>query len=260
MTEYILTQREAPDIERARLELLAEFHDPLTIAQLDAISMGEGWRCLDVGAGAGAVTRILAERVGRGGSLLAVDLDTTLLERLAGDRIEVRRMDLLREPLPPDEFDLVNARLLLMHTPSRLEALRRLAGAARPGGWVSAIDPDFTTVAVSPTTLAWKRTWAAFCDAVIAGGWDPRYGARLHDDLQAVGLVDVQVDYVASCEPGGSLAARLLSLSFERLRHRLVAFGAAGEEIDDARRVLEDPATTFRSQTTCVARGRRPSV
>ena len=36
------------------------------------------------------MTRILADRVGAG-SVLAVDLDTTLLEGLASDRVEVRR-------------------------------------------------------------------------------------------------------------------------------------------------------------------------
>jgi len=259
MTEYLLSRQEAPDLERARLELLAEFHDPLTVAQLDAIGVGEGWRCLDVGAGAGAVTRMLAERIGRGGSVLAIDLDTTLLEELAGDRVEVRRQDLLADPLAAGGFDLVHARLLLMHLPSRVLALRRLIDAARPGGWVAAIDPDFTTVAVSPSSPAWERTWSAFWDVLIAGGWDPAYGSRLCGEMRAAGLVEVHADYAAASEPGGSLGARLLSLSIERLRERLIGFGVEGDEIDEARRGLEDPARTFSSQTTCVARGRRPS-
>src|SRR5215471_17929575 len=91
--EYVLSQRGSQDVERARLRLLEEFHDPLTASQLDAIGVGEGWRCLDVGAGGGSVTRMLAERVGTTGSVLAVDLDTSLLERFASDRVEVRRHD-----------------------------------------------------------------------------------------------------------------------------------------------------------------------
>ncbi len=87
-------------MERARLGLLEEYHDPLTVSQLDAIGVGEGWRCLDVGAGGGSVTRILAERVGISGSVLAVDLDTSLLDELASDRVEVRRHDLLSDQLP----------------------------------------------------------------------------------------------------------------------------------------------------------------
>jgi SAM-dependent methyltransferase len=258
LTEYLLSQSDSPDLERSRLRLLQEYHDPLSVRQLDAIGVGEGWRCVDVGAGGGSVTRMLADRVGGTGSVLALDLDTSLLESLASDRIEVRRHDLLSDSLAQAAFDLVHARLLLMHLPSRLRALRRLASAARPGGWVAAVDPDFTTVALSPSNLTWERTWSVLCDALIAGGWDPRYGARLCGDLRAAGLVDVQADYVASCDPGGSIVARLLSLTFERLRERIVALGADPEEIDESRRLLEDPANTIRSPTTCVARARRP--
>jgi SAM-dependent methyltransferase len=176
VTEYLLSQRSAPDLERYRLGLLQEFHDPLSVRQLEAIGVGEGWRCLDAGAGGGSLTRILAERVGATGSVLAIDLDTTLLEALASERVEVRRLDLLAEELPAASFDIVSARLLLMHLPSRLEALSRLIAAARPGGWVTAIDPDFTTVELIGANPTWERSWSVFLDALVAGGWDPGYG------------------------------------------------------------------------------------
>ena len=258
MTEYVLSQQRSPDVERARLRLLEEFHDPLTASQLDAIGVGEGWRCLDVGAGAGSVTRMLAHRVGRTGSVLAVDLDTSLLDELASDRIEVRRLDLLSDQLPQAAFDLVHARLLLMFVSPRLGALQRLVSAARPGGWVATIAPDFTAVALSPTSLVWQRVWSQFLDAALAGGWDPGYGTRLCSDLRAAGLIDVHADYIARCYPGGSLPARLLSLTVERLRERMILLGADSGEIDEARRLLEEPANTITSATTCMARGRRP--
>jgi SAM-dependent methyltransferase len=245
-------------VERARLGLLEEYHDPLTVSQLDAIGVGEGWRCLDVGAGGGSVTRMLAERVGISGSVLAVDLDTSLLDELASDRVEVRRHDLLSDQLPGAAFDLVHARLLLMFLSPRLGALQRLVSAARPGGWVASIAPDFTAVALSPTSLVWQRVWSRFLDAALAGGWDPGYGARLCGDLRAAGLVDVHADYIARCYPGGALPSRLLSLTVERLRARMVLLGADNDEIDQARRLLEEPASTIRSPTTCMARGRRP--
>ena len=49
MTEYLLSQQGSPDLERARLKLLEELYGPLSISQLDAIGVGEGWRCLDSG-------------------------------------------------------------------------------------------------------------------------------------------------------------------------------------------------------------------
>jgi ubiquinone/menaquinone biosynthesis C-methylase UbiE len=172
--------------------LLEAYHDPLTVSQLNAIGVGNGWCCLDVGAGAGSVTRMLAERVGSTGSVLSVDLDTSLLDELAGDRVEVRRHDLMSDQLPQDAFDLVHARLLLIFLSPQLEALQRLVSAARPGGWVALIATDFTTVALSPTSSVWHRIWSRFLDAAMAGGWDPGYGARLVDDLHAAELVEVQ--------------------------------------------------------------------
>jgi SAM-dependent methyltransferase len=260
VTDYVLSQRGSKDVEQVRLRLLEEFHDPLTANQLDAIGVGEGWRCLDVGAGGGSVTRMLAARVGTTGSVLAVDLDTSLLVELASDRVEVRRHDLLSEPLPQATFDLVHARLLLMFLSPRLGALQRLVSAARPGGWVASLAPDFTAVALSPSSLAWQRVWSYFLDAAMAAGWDPGYGSRLCGDLRAAGLADVHCDYVSRSHPGGSLPSRLLSLTLERMTEKMVLLGADSGEIDEARRLLIEPASTYTSPTSCVARGRRPGA
>jgi Methyltransferase domain len=54
---------------------------------------------------------------GRGARVLAIDIDTRFVEPLAGDAIEVRRMDIRTDELPEREFDLVHARLLLEHLP-----------------------------------------------------------------------------------------------------------------------------------------------
>lgn len=98
MTEYILSQQRSPDVERTRVRLLEQFHDPLTARQLDAIGVGEGWRCLDVGAGAGSVTRMLAGRVGASDSVLAVDLDTSLLALGAAGLVDVHAEQITRSP------------------------------------------------------------------------------------------------------------------------------------------------------------------
>jgi hypothetical protein len=105
--------------------------------------------------------------------------------------------------------------------------------------------------------VVWQRVWSLFLDAAMAGGWDPGYGSRLCDDLRAAELVDVHADYVTRCSPGGSLPARLLSLTLERLREQMVLLGANNGEIDEARHLLEEPASTITSPTTCVARSQR---
>lgn len=259
-TSYVLSQHRSPDVERTRLGLLEEFHDPLSAGQLDAIGVREGWRCVDVGAGGGSVTRMLADRVGGSGSVLAVDLDTSLLDRLADPRVVVRRLDVMSDHLPEAEFDLVHARLVLMFLSPRLRAVERLVSMARPGGWVACIAPDFTTVALSPPSRVWRRTFSLFLDAALAGGWDPSYGARQCDDLRAAGLIDVHADHIARSYPGGSLPARLLTLTVERMREDMIRLGADTGEVDEAQRLLQDPAVTLASPMSCVARGRRPTA
>jgi len=257
VTEYVLSRFDAEELERERLEILQRFHDPLSVRLFDAIGVGAGWRCLDVGAGGGSSTRILAERVGTTGSVVATDLDPRLLAPLAGDRVEVLQHDLLVDPLPEEEFDLAHIRLVLMHVPSRIDALRRVVASLRPGGWIAVIDVDFTSVRVSPSTPSSERVLSAFFDAIAAAGWDPAYGARLHRNLDSVELADVEAEYLAY-EGFGGERTRLFGLTLERLRARMLEYGATDGDVDAARRLLEDPMTRFRGPVTTLARARRP--
>jgi SAM-dependent methyltransferase len=258
MPEYTLAQEGAEEFERERLVLLEDVCDPLTTRQFDAIGVRDGWRCLDVGAGGGSATRLLAERVGHTGSVLAVDLDTRLLAPLASERVEVQRHDLLADPLPDGAFDLVHARNLLMHLPARVDALRRLLAAVRPGGWLALNEPDFNDVALSPTSASWRRAWSAFCDAAVASGWDPGYGARLVSDIEALDLLEPHADVVRQNSPGGGVRARLFAQTLERFRERMLALGASEEDLDAAQSLLRDPRVTLRSPTMTTAWAQRP--
>lgn len=257
MTGYALGQEGAEELEHARLLLLAQRYDPFTIRQLDAIGVGEGWRCLDVGAGQGSVTRLLVERVGATGSVVATDLDTRLLEPLAGDRVEVRQHDLLVDPLPDAAFDLAHARNLLLHVPAPLDALRRLASAVRPGGWIAIGDVDFATIELTPSSAPWQRTRSAFWDAASGAGWDIRYGVRLVTDLQAMGVADVQGEYVIRNERGGSTSAILFAHTLERLRERMLSHGADPDDMDETQRLLSNTDVGFRSPSISTGWGRR---
>src|SRR4026208_1329717 len=64
---YFAADAEADD-ELARLKLLEALCDPWTFRCLDGIGVRQGWRCLEVGAGAGSVGRPPSQR---GGGALA---------------------------------------------------------------------------------------------------------------------------------------------------------------------------------------------
>ena len=87
---------------------------------------------------------------------------------------------------PPDEtFDLVHARLVLVHVPDRDRALRTMAEVLRPGGWllVEDADPELQPLACPDARgpeheLAEKvrRGFRAVCDTVSTPAAPPRPG------------------------------------------------------------------------------------
>lgn len=128
--------------EHARLRALEDLFDGASIRHLAERGAGAGWRCLEVGCGAGGVARWLAERVGASGRVLATDLDLRFLADHGRGNLEVQRHNILTDPLEEGTFDLVHERALLVHVPGRQQALKRMVAAVRPGGWVVAEDPD----------------------------------------------------------------------------------------------------------------------
>jgi ubiquinone/menaquinone biosynthesis C-methylase UbiE len=76
----------------------------------------------------------LAERVGPTGRVLATDIDVSWMTADADACYEVRCHDVGVDPPPGDGFDLVHARLVLVHVPQRATGLAGMVSALRPGG------------------------------------------------------------------------------------------------------------------------------
>ena len=147
-TRYVFDNAHAET--RERFHALSDLYDGETIRSLQGVGVASGWRCLEVAAGGGSVARWLAGQVGSSGSVLATDLDTCFLESLAGPGIEVRRHDIVRDPLPDPAFDLVHARLLLVHLPERERALAKMVDALKPGGWLVCEEFDSLSMPADP--------------------------------------------------------------------------------------------------------------
>src|SRR5262249_39979846 len=112
---------------------------------VDALGIGPEARCWEVGAGGPSVARGLAARVGPRGQVLATDIEVSpALAAAAGGPLAGRRHDLARGAPPRDRgpFDLVHARLVLVHLPDRERALRTMVDVLRPGGWLLLEDAD----------------------------------------------------------------------------------------------------------------------
>ncbi len=164
--------------ERDRLNSITSLYDPQTLQACSRLGLGEGWRCLDIGAGTGSVAELLAERVGENGRVLAVDIDVRFLEPLATDALEVLRADVRSDKLP-DGFDLVHARLVLEHLPEREAVLDAMVSATRPGGWVLVEDFDWSTAAaVDPPSEVHAKVVGALKAFFSMHGYDAAPGPQ----------------------------------------------------------------------------------
>lgn len=246
-----------------RFGALSELFDPVTFRHIDRLGIGAGMRCWEVGAGGPSVPLGLAERVGPTGTVLATDIDVSWTCDIADDVIEVRSHDVAADPPPPGGFDLVHARLVLVHVADRAEALRRMIQALRPCGWLlledadPALQPLLCPDESGPEQRLANRLRSGFRTLMAARGADLAYGRTLPRVLREAGLDKVQADaYFPITSPA---CAVLEDATVRQIRHQLTGNGlATDEEID---RHLANVATGQLDLATAPmisAWGRRP--
>jgi SAM-dependent methyltransferase len=276
MARYVLDN--ARPGATTRFGSLEALYDPGTFRHLTACGVDRGWHCLEVGGGGGSVAAWLAERVGPGGRITVTDIDPSRLRDDLPSTVEIVRHDIAGDPLPEGAYDLVHARLVLIHLPRRALALRRMVSALRPGGWLLVEDFDcellgfrtgngagFAWSPLGPAitgtdAAAMERVTRAVGSVMTAAGVEMGYGRRLYRELCAEGLIDVGAEGPLAVGPGGSPAATLAQANIETLREQIRDSGLATEaDIERALRVLADPAAAITTPGLMIsARGRRP--
>jgi SAM-dependent methyltransferase len=241
--------------ESYRLALLEHHADPTTARRLQETGLGAGWRCLEVGAGRGSIARWLANQVGPSGEVLALDLDTSLLVGLDEPNIEILCGDVLDIELPESSFDLIHARLVLMHIPERRRALGRMVSLLAPGGWLVVEELDWMAVKSDP-----DRERVALFDAFMEAlpTIDFECGRALLGESVEAGLTDTAADFRVDMIEGGTPLARWEQLSVQALSDQVLSAGTAtAEQIDEHLAQLEDPAYRGFGFTWVGTRGRR---
>jgi hypothetical protein len=76
-------------------------------------------------------------------------------------------------------------------------------------------------------------------------------------DLEALDLADLEAETAVRYVRGGSVDARLFADSLVRFQERMLALGAADDDLAAAQRLLRDPTVTFRRPAHTTAWGRR---
>jgi SAM-dependent methyltransferase len=256
--------------ERERLQSLQDLRDPSTRDHLTRLGVAAGWRCLEVGAGAGGIACWLADRVGPSGHVLATDLNTRFLDDHGRDNLEIRRHDIVNDPLERGAFDLVHARAVLEHIPERAQVLARLIDALRPGGRLLLEDTDFASEMIPvcrrhlhPPEFAdlAERASRALVALMSSAGGDPQYGGKLPGLLAAAGLEEVGAEVHLPFMWGGGMGRNFLSLTVSHLRGHLTAAGLlTDDEVEEFLGLVDRPDFRGALLPMVVAWGRRPAA
>ncbi len=215
--------------ELERLQAIEQVFDPASRSRIQSTGITEQWRCLEVGAGAGSISRWLATVVGEQGQVVAVDLTTQFLAHLNQPNVEVFKVDIRQFPLEQGLFDLVHARYVLIHLPDFQAALSKMIALLKPGGWLVLEEPDFSVArAISGATRdSVNRVNQAILQMYENRGVDAALGVKLPAILQELGLEPLTVENDVPLANGGSGIASVMKMSALQLAEKYIATGKA---------------------------------
>lgn len=246
--------------ERARLETLQRLNDAATIQRIDAIGIEAGWRCVEIGAGAGSIARALADRAGPEGLVIATDRDPRFLDDFAGPGRKVATHDIMDGPVQPGGFDFAHCRAVLAHVDDLQTAVRHVVQSVRPGGWILCEEPDYGPMEACDSEHPHARDLATFRSIMMRGGRIDGYAGRnVFKALRAEGLREVETDTHGAIAIGGTLRARFRIDSLKLVRPLILASGTfSRERFDRMLSAFDDPSFTYIDNAWIATWGRVP--
>lgn len=161
-------------------------------------------------------------------TFLVTDIDSRFLEPLDASNVEVRRHDVVTDPLPQAAFDLIHARAVLIHLPERERVFARLVAALKPGGWL--VDEEFDSASLLPDQTKYPgeillKAQLAMMRLMDDRGVERRFGRMLFERLRSLGLDAVDAEARMSMWHCGSPGASLMRVNFEQLREAMISGG-----------------------------------
>ncbi|MEU9192612.1 class I SAM-dependent methyltransferase [Streptomyces hundungensis] len=244
--------------EGERIDYGALAYDAVTRARLTSLGVGPGWRCLEVGAGTGTISRWLVDEAGVD-EVLALDRDPRFVRARPDGRVRTMTADVTDTTLAPGRFDLVHCRFVLMHLPEHADVLRRLADWVAPGGRLVVGDAIDLTTALSPPS-AYQRTMAAMWEVLREQiGTDITWVTNYPYLLRDLGLQEIGTEIVVPPLTVGAPITAFWKNTWGGMRDALEASHLLEPgELDQALAELASPSLAALSPGMITSWGRRP--
>lgn len=176
---------------RRRMSILNEIYNPHSCAFLLKDGSLRGKRVLDVGVGAGLLSRWLAREVGAEGSVLAVDQSEeqiALASRSPEPGLRFSVCSSYDLGTIDGRFDLVHARWLLLHSTAPADAIAAMKAKLAVGGAIVLEDCITDTAFCFPPSGIFGKFIDGWLGVAQARGLNPRIGDSLVPLLRDAGL------------------------------------------------------------------------
>ncbi len=224
--------RDQPELQR--LQAIEAVFDTNTKRRITSTGIAPGWRCLEVGPGAGSILHWLADTVSNEGSVTGLEINPRFLSQRSGYNWSVIEGDIRDVALGEVQFDLIHARYVLIHLPNYQVALERLIAHLKPGGWIVLEEPDFSAARpiYGPDNLVQSVTNVnrAIKTMFTQLGMEYAVGLRLPSVMQGHGFKNLKIENDAPLVNGNTGVAHIMKLSTRQLREKYLATGDANEQ------------------------------
>ncbi|WP_460637500.1 class I SAM-dependent methyltransferase [Larkinella harenae] len=158
-----------------------------------------GRSVLDVGCGAGAITRGMAERVGSQGRVLGIDPGEKLIQEARQQAVDLPQLAFEQADVytfdTTEQFDVVTCARVLQWLARPEEALVRMMKLVKPGGVLAVLDYNHEKVEWKPEPPeSMKKFYGAFLKWRQEAGFDNAIADHLKTLFEKHGLEDVTVE------------------------------------------------------------------
>lgn len=241
--------------------------DAISRRCLADLGLEAGWRCLDLGDGCGSLARWLARQVEPSGQVVMVDTDPALLcVDSVPVNLEIRAGDFESSGIEAAAYDLVHGRNRLGSSSQPLAALRELAAAVRPGGWLCIEECDFSVFGAldetHPDAIEFDRSSRACLDALRSqGDVRTRSGRLLPGLLRDLRFANTGLSAQLLIGEGGEhpLGHWCASMFHSQALDALVERGlVAGEAVARMQALMDTPGMGLMGPVLFSAWGQRP--
>ena len=181
-----------------RLSVLTRTLEVQTGSFISQSGIKDGFKCLDLGCGAGEVSFYISNLVGSAGSVTGMDVDVSQLNfaRDSKQQRGVLNSDFICRDVYQltefEEYDLVYSRFLLSHLSNASLALEAIFKALKPGGILLLEDTDFSGHFCYPENQNFTDYVRWYQQLLKQRGANANRGQELHFMLKRAGFENVE--------------------------------------------------------------------